>query len=86
MISIIALGFSSQYYELDKMPGWDSPYMSWGYHGDDGWRFGNDEYGEYGETFKRGDVVGAGVDFSKEEIFFTKNGSGLGKDIFSCTK
>jgi len=32
----------------------------------------------FGETFTTGDVVGCGIQFAKQEIFFTKNGKYLG--------
>ncbi|KAK7534164.1 concanavalin A-like lectin/glucanase domain-containing protein [Phyllosticta citribraziliensis] len=60
------------------MPGWSSPYQSWGYHGDDGHKYDNMSIIEDGHPYGQGDTVGAGVDFANREIFFTKNGKRLG--------
>ena len=59
------------------MPGWFP--NSWGYHGDDGKKFGENPYGEtYSETYGIGDTVGCGVD-KGGNIFYTMNGIHLGK-------
>lgn len=79
--SEVGLGFASQFFPLHNMPGWFSPYMSWGYHGDDGDMYGNKAEIHGGHTYGKGDIVGAGVDFSKQEVFFTRNGESLGKWI-----
>ncbi|KAK7524475.1 hypothetical protein IWZ03DRAFT_420358 [Phyllosticta citriasiana] len=60
------------------MPGWTSTYQSWGYHGNDGHKYGNNFRVEDGHLHGSGDTVGAGVDFTKREVFFTKNGIRLG--------
>lgn len=45
---------------------------SYGYHGDDGNKFHNSGKGEeYGPKYGTGDIVGAGMHFGKQEIFFT---------------
>ncbi|KAH9982169.1 hypothetical protein BGW80DRAFT_1261937 [Lactifluus volemus] len=62
---------------LDKLPGWEK--NSWGYHGDDGYTFSAEKAGTtYGPTFGGGDTVGAGIDFSQNRAFFTKNGAFIG--------
>jgi hypothetical protein len=33
----------------------------------------------YAEPFTTGDIVGCGIHFGKQEIFFTKNGKHLGR-------
>jgi hypothetical protein len=50
----------------DLMPGWDTE--SWGYHGDDGKKFGdNDGQGwQYGPTYGNGDTVGCGFDYIRD--------------------
>ena len=54
-----------------------SPPCSWepgpyGYHGDDGHKFGGNGKGEdYGPKFSKGDTVGACYHLGKQEIFFT---------------
>lgn len=61
------------------MPGSSSTYCSWGYKSDDGYRYSNGSKNSYGDSFTTKDTVGAGVDFEKQEIFFTKNGRSFGK-------
>lgn len=34
--------------------------------------------GWYSDTFQGGDIVGAGIDFSQNRAFFTKNGALIG--------
>lgn len=65
------------------MPGWQNKgSRSWGYHGDDGNLFDNNmmprEKHPSG-TYGPGDVIGCGVDFAKETMFFTRNGETSGK-------
>jgi len=61
------------------LPGWRD-LGSIAYHGDDGKLFGSGDGDEppYGPTYTAGDVVGCGVDFVNDRIFFTKNGEFLG--------
>ncbi|KAL0482807.1 Ran-binding protein [Acrasis kona] len=59
-----------------KHPGWDS--NGYGYQ-TDGKIFNNSKHGKaYGPSYEAGDVVGCGLDYSKKELFFTKNGKHLG--------
>eukprot|EP00602_Paraphysomonas_sp_CaronLab_P005582 CAMPEP_0185027352 /NCGR_PEP_ID=MMETSP1103-20130426/12312_1 /TAXON_ID=36769 /ORGANISM="Paraphysomonas bandaiensis, Strain Caron Lab Isolate" /LENGTH=152 /DNA_ID=CAMNT_0027561309 /DNA_START=439 /DNA_END=897 /DNA_ORIENTATION=- len=60
------------------MPGWDE--NSYGYHSDDGAIFHGNGYGlaTYGPEFGTGDVVGCGIRYDTQEIFFTLNGVFLG--------
>lgn len=52
---------------------------SYGYLGEDGKKYTNAVRGElYAESFSTGDVIGCGIHFAKQEIFFTKNGKYLG--------
>lgn len=45
---------------------------SYGYHGDDGKKFGGSAKGEeYGPKFTKGDTIGAAYNLAKQEIFFT---------------
>jgi hypothetical protein len=62
---------------LNRLPGWEPG--SWGYHGDDGHAFNNSGMGQpYGPTFTAGDVIGCGIDFTVETLFYTHNGADLG--------
>ncbi|CAI4215199.1 unnamed protein product [Parascedosporium putredinis] len=73
----IGVGFSTKHVNLSRPPGWEPE--SWGYHGDDGKCFNNNNSGKvYGPKFTAGDVVGCGVNFNAGYIFFTRNGDNLG--------
>ena len=55
---------------------------SWGYHGDDGRKFGESGTGEpFGPSYTTGDVIGVGLHHQRKELFFTKNGFFLGKPL-----
>lgn len=67
------------------MPGWHQG--SWGFHSDDCKFFSGDmglmQSGrEYGSTFGANDVVGCGVDYGSDQLFFTLNGHYLGRHTF----
>ncbi|KAG8986218.1 hypothetical protein FRB93_005476 [Tulasnella sp. JGI-2019a] len=76
----IGVGFGTKRARLSKLPGWEPE--SWGYHGDDGNVFcgpdGPEKEPSYGPKFSTGDVVGCGIDYSIQQLFFTKNGGFLG--------
>ncbi|KAH9060799.1 SPRY-domain-containing protein [Lactarius vividus] len=73
----ISIGFTAGDTRLNKLPGWEK--NSWGYHGDDGYSFSAEKTGNtYGPTFGGGDIIGAGIDFSQNRAFFTKNGALIG--------
>ncbi|RPD59333.1 SPRY-domain-containing protein [Lentinus tigrinus ALCF2SS1-7] len=73
----ISVGFSGPEVRLSRLPGWEK--NSWGYHADDGWAFpGHKDGSPYGPTFDTGDVIGCGIDFSQNRVFYTKNGGFLG--------
>ncbi|KAI9460184.1 SPRY-domain-containing protein [Lactarius psammicola] len=73
----ISIGFTAGDTRLNKLPGWEK--NSWGYHGDDGYSFSAEKAGNtYGPTFGGGDIIGAGIDFSQNRAFFTKNGTLIG--------
>lgn len=72
---MIGIGFTDkQYFKHSSQPGWKP--NSYGYHGDDGKLYCAQIFGKrYGPRFTTGDVVGAGINYAKDEIFFTKNGT-----------
>ncbi|KAF0562002.1 SPRY-domain-containing protein [Gigaspora margarita] len=74
---IIAIGFSSNFDKINKMPGCEPD--SWGYHSDDGDFFNCAIINEpYGPTFTTGDTIGCCLNFINKTAFFTKNGVNLG--------
>ncbi|KAA8916878.1 hypothetical protein TRICI_000997 [Trichomonascus ciferrii] len=73
----ISIGMCDAEAPLNKMPGQESP--SWGYHGDDGRIMAcQGTSKDYGPKFGAGDIIGCGVNFRKNCIFYTKNGLFLG--------
>ncbi|KAL6899771.1 hypothetical protein ACP4OV_006429 [Aristida adscensionis] len=78
-----SIGFTNEGFNMRRRPGWES--NSCGYHGDDGFLYRGHEQGEsFGPKFTSGDIIGAGINYLSQEIFFTKNGSLVGafpKDI-----
>ncbi|KAH0452871.1 hypothetical protein IEQ34_017195 [Dendrobium chrysotoxum] len=79
----IAIGFTTKEFNLRRKPGWEA--NSCGYHGDDGYLYHGQEKGEpFGPKYTSDDTVGAGINYSTQEFFFTKNGELVGtvcKDI-----
>mmetsp|Transcript_31838 Transcript_31838/g.82435 ORF Transcript_31838/g.82435 Transcript_31838/m.82435 type:complete len:483 (-) Transcript_31838:738-2186(-) len=73
----IAVGFADGKFRQGSHPGCES--NSYGYHGEDGFKCEHGDGGEqYGPSFGSGDVIGAGINVGKGEIFFTYNGRNLG--------
>lgn len=53
---------------------------SWGYHGDDGFCFAEARKQDFGwPKVSNQDVIGCGIEWKKDRLFFTKNGQRLGK-------
>lgn len=79
----VAIGFTTKEFNLRRQPGWEA--NSCGYHGDDGYLYHGQGKGEpFGPTYTSDDTVGAGINYSTQEFFFTKNGEIVGtvcKDI-----
>eukprot|EP00258_Populus_trichocarpa_P022723 XP_024438742.1 ran-binding protein M homolog [Populus trichocarpa] len=70
----IAIGFSNHTFKMRRQPGWEA--NSYGYHGDDGNLYRGPGTGEaFGPTFTTNDTVGAGINYTSQEFFFTKNGA-----------
>lgn len=75
----VAIGLSTDSFSLvNFMPGWNS--HSYGYHSDDGAIFHGRgiQRAVYGPQFGIDDVVGCGLRYDRNEIFFTLNGRYLG--------
>ncbi|KIJ21428.1 hypothetical protein PAXINDRAFT_164933 [Paxillus involutus ATCC 200175] len=69
--------FIGQDVKMSRLPGWEK--NSWGYHGDNGTICSGDKNGtSFGSTFGVGDIIGCGVDFTQNKVFYTKNGALLG--------
>lgn len=79
----IAIGFTNESFKMRRQPGWEQ--NSYGYHGDDGLLYRGQGKGEpFGPTFTTGDIVGGGINYASQEVFFTKNGVIVGtvyKDV-----
>lgn len=79
----IAIGFTHESYKMRRQPGWEA--NSYGYHGDDGLLYRGHGKGEpFGPTFTANDIVGGGINYASQEVFFTKNGVVVGtvyKDV-----
>jgi len=72
----ISIGLTSKK-SLEIQPGTEEGTYS--YLGPEGKKFHNSYRGEnYGEQFTTGDIIGCGVHYNRQEIFFTKNGKHLG--------
>ncbi|KAG9314703.1 hypothetical protein JVU11DRAFT_5512 [Chiua virens] len=63
--------------KVSRLPGWEK--NSWGYHGESGTVCSGDKNGlPFGTPFGVGDIIGCGIDFTQNKVFYTKNGSLLG--------
>lgn len=75
----VAVGLATAAFNVSsRMPGWDS--QSFGFHGDDGGIFHNAGSMRkiFGRSFGGSDVIGCGIDYECQKIFYTRNGSFLG--------
>jgi hypothetical protein len=72
----ISIGFTDEYFDLSQQPGWEQ--NSIGYHGDDGNLYNEAGWEDFGPKFSEGDTVGAGINYTAQELFFTKNGKLVG--------
>ncbi|XP_022949103.1 ran-binding protein M homolog [Cucurbita moschata] len=73
----IAIGFTTESFKMRRQPGWEP--NSCGYHGDDGLLYrGLGKKEPFGPTYTSGDTVGAGINYTSQEFFFTKNGIVVG--------
>jgi hypothetical protein len=73
----IGIGLSTANVSLNRLPGWEKD--SYGYHGDDGHAFSCSGVGKsYGPTFTTGHVIGCGVNYIDQTVFYTKDGVMIG--------
>ncbi|CAN1731381.1 Ran-binding protein M homolog [Linum perenne] len=70
-----AIGFTVEGYRLSKHIGFDAD--SVGYYGHPGKLYGEGS-SEIGSKFTTNDIVGAGINYTSNEFFFTKNGELVG--------
>lgn len=79
----VTIGFTDRLFKMCQQPGTDN--NSYGYSGEDGkFLHATTRRDAYGPTFTTNDIVGGGINFSTQEMFFTKNGKFLGtarKDV-----
>ncbi|KAI8984413.1 hypothetical protein BDF20DRAFT_986304 [Mycotypha africana] len=74
---VFAVGFCTSESKLDKLPGHDK--FSIGYHGIDGQLYSKSiKQNQELPSFTIGDIIGCGINFAHETVFFTKNGVLLG--------
>lgn len=74
---LVGIGFNGRKTALTRLPGWEPE--SYAYHGDDGFIFSGSANGKvYGPQYTYQDVVGAGINFRTNTVFFTRNGNLLG--------
>ncbi|KAJ3015945.1 UNVERIFIED_CONTAM: Ran-binding protein 10 [Siphonaria sp. JEL0065] len=73
----MGMGCCARNVDLDRLPGWDP--ISYGYHGDDGFKFESSGKGKpYGPTYTTGDYIGCIVNYQENTMSFTKNGTLIG--------
>ena len=73
----IGIGLSAANVSLNRLPGWEKD--SYGYHGDDGHAFSCSGVGKtYGPTFTTGNIIGCGINFLDQTVFYTKDGNMVG--------
>ncbi|KAG9254557.1 uncharacterized protein F5Z01DRAFT_673714 [Emericellopsis atlantica] len=81
----IGMGVCTSKAAMSRPVGWEPE--SFGYHGDDGRVFCAQTVGKrYSEGYNMNDVIGCGVDFLTNCIFFTKNGINLGPAFHDMIK
>jgi hypothetical protein len=75
----LAIGFATNPYPRWRLPGWHRHSVA--YHSNTGAIFASDpNFGRpYGPPYKQGDVIGVGYLYQSGTVFFTRNGSNLGK-------
>jgi hypothetical protein len=72
----VGLAVKGEFYVTGNMPGWVE--KSYGYHGDDGRKFGSNSTPGTWPKWNKFDVIGCGIDFATRNIFYTRNGELLG--------
>jgi hypothetical protein len=78
--SRIWIGLSTKQLKVSNSLGYNH---GWGFS-NFGCFYENGRAKAYGEDFDTDDVIGSGVDLQSGEMFFTKNGTSLGKPAVNC--
>lgn len=75
---LISIGLVGKHTPIEgRQPGWDAG--TFGLHGDDGSLFCEEGSGnQFSDRFEAGDVIGVGVHWDTQRVFFTVNGRFLG--------
>lgn len=75
---IVSIGLTDAAFPVHKKhAGWLK--NTYGLHGDDGSLFHASGHGRpHGPRFEAGDIIGCGINFATQEVFFTRNGDFLG--------
>ncbi|KAI9661799.1 MAG: hypothetical protein M1821_009038 [Bathelium mastoideum] len=90
--AIVGLGFCTSPAKTMDFPGWapknNAPNArSWAYYADDGGFFdSHSQQRRFGPHYGPGDIVGCGLDFEDQKIFFTRNGEELTEHYFQRVK
>ncbi|CAM9656017.1 unnamed protein product, partial [Choristocarpus tenellus] len=84
--TMIGVGLADQdHFPATKhMPGWID--HSYGYHGDDGRKFGPGSTEGTWDKWQDGDVIGCGFDCQRSTIWYTRNGMLLGDGFTGVTE
>jgi ankyrin repeat protein len=92
----VAIGFTNENFKKHQLPGWDL--NTYGYHSDSGKLYHNsgdiaysDKMKQFGKnfdttTFRKGDVVGVGINYLKRNVYFVKNKKLLGRIYYNLEK
>jgi hypothetical protein len=72
----VAIGFTNENFKKDPFLGWE--FNTYGYHSDDGELYYNSDEMKKVEsnldtTFTKGDVVGGGINYLEQKVYFKKN-------------
>ncbi|CAI2191833.1 8380_t:CDS:2, partial [Funneliformis geosporum] len=71
----IGIGFCTKSARLNELPGCED--SSWGYRGDDGNTYLNNDDKSYGPKFMTGDTIGCSLNIRNNTVYYTRNGVNL---------